>query len=106
MSVPVIESQFAIQGDLDVWSRPTDSGSVTDCYFCPECGTRLYHSGRNREGMITVKGGSLDDPEALTLLGHVWVRSKPSWLVLSDGLPQVETQPQTLDDWLAFLGIQ
>lgn len=105
ISVPVMERSLSIDGEMGLWTRPTDSGSLTECYFCTQCGSRLYHSGRNRPGLVTVKGGSLDDPSNVQMLGHIWVKSKPDWLVLSDGLPQLETQPQTMEEWTEFLGI-
>ncbi len=98
-----MENNFSISGETTVWTRPTDSGSKTDCHFCPQCGTRIFHSGHNRPGMITVKGGTLDNPGAAKMVAHIWVRSKQSWLVLSDGLPQVDTQPVALEDWMKLL---
>ncbi|MEL7190318.1 MAG: GFA family protein [Pseudomonadota bacterium] len=103
ISVPVFEVAFDLTGELHCWSRSTDSGSNTDCFFCPKCGSRLYHSGANRPGLITVKGGSLDNARDLQLAAHIWVKSKQDWLQLSDGLPQWKTQPQTNEEWMAIL---
>jgi len=104
VSVPVLENAFTITGETRRWERPTDSGSVTECYFCPKCGTRLYHSGRNRPGLITVKGGSLDDAGAVDFLAHIWVSRKAPWIDLPEHLPQWETQPQSLEEWKELLG--
>lgn len=103
MSIPVFETAFSIQGKLSCWSRPTDSGSITDCYFCPECGSRLYHSGRNRDGMVTVKYGSLDDPVGISVVAHIWVASKLDFLDLTDQLPQWETQPGCTAEWMQLM---
>lgn len=104
VSVPVLEGAFDIVGELQSWGRPTDSGSYSDCYFCPRCGTRLYHSGKNRPGLITVKGGSLDDPAAVNFVAHIWTRRKVRWIDLPDNLPQWDEQPETLEEWTALLG--
>lgn len=104
VSVPVLWESLTVKGEMRVWSRPTDSGSVTDCHFCPRCGSRIYHSGRGAREWITVKGGSLDHPGAVPLVAHVWVRSKAVWLELPEGLPQWETQPQGLEEWKRLLG--
>lgn len=104
LSVPVFEADFTIKGETQVWSRPTDSGSITDCHFCPKCGSRLYHSGRSGREWVTVKGGSFDEPGAIPLVANIWVRRKASWIALPEGLPQWETQPQSLDEWKDLLG--
>ncbi len=104
VSVPVLEDAFTLHGETHIWSRPTDSGSVTDCHFCPKCGTRLFHSGRNRPGLITIKGGSLDHPSAVEFLAHIWVKRRLPWIDLPKDLPQWETQPVTLEEWKDLLG--
>ena len=103
MSVPVMLASLTVEGEIASWRRATDSGSHTDCHFCQTCGTRLYHAGANRPGMVTMKGGSLDCAEELDPVAHIWVRSKQDWVVLPDGVPQWETQPQTLEEWMELL---
>jgi len=64
ISVWVRRADFTLgSGTPRFWSRPTDSGRVLDCAFCPGCGSRLWHeyAGGNSE-FLTLKGGSLDEP--------------------------------------------
>ncbi|MEM7664246.1 MAG: GFA family protein [Pseudomonadota bacterium] len=103
ISVPMFRASLAIEGETRSWRRPTDSGSHTDCHFCPECGTRLYHAGANRPGMVTIKGGSLDRADELQPVAHIWIRSRQRWFDLPEGVPQWETQPSE-DEWLTMLG--
>ena len=104
VSVPVAEEDFAITGETQIWSRPTDSGGVTDCHFCPKCGSRLYHAGREGRDWITVKGGSLDDPSAIDFVANIWVKRAVPWIKRPEGLPEWDTQPQSLDEWKELLG--
>ncbi|MDJ0643527.1 MAG: GFA family protein [Erythrobacter sp.] len=104
LSIPAFVSSLAIEAELQTWRRPTDSGSQTDCYFCPQCGTRLYHAGANRPGMVTVKGGSLDDAASLTPVAHIWTKSRQSWFALPEDVPHWETQPQSQEEWMELLG--
>ena len=106
LSVPVLLSNFELTGDTASWRRPTDSGSHTDCHFCRVCGSRLYHAGANRPGMITVKGGSLDDARALLPVVHIWTVSRQDWVDLPGDVPQWERQPETLAEWMRLLGWQ
>ncbi|MEM9312597.1 MAG: GFA family protein [Pseudomonadota bacterium] len=104
MSVPVREDDFVLTGETHVWSRPADSGGITDCHFCPKCGSSVFHSGRGGREWITVKGGSFDEPGAIPLVANIWVKRKASWIDLPEGLPQWETQPQSLEEWKDLLG--
>ncbi|MEP3051527.1 MAG: GFA family protein [Erythrobacter sp.] len=103
ISVPVLVSNLELEGAVDSWRRPTDSGSHTTCYFCPKCGTRLYHAGANRPGMVTVKGGSLDDAAGLRPIAHIWTGSKPDWVALPDGVPTYDRQPHSPEEWMQLL---
>jgi hypothetical protein len=105
ISVPVMRANFEIEGAVKSWQRPTDSGSVTDCHFCQQCGSRIYHAGANRPGMVTVKGGSLDRADTLAPIAHIWTSSRQTWFALPEGLPQWETQPVGETEWMAMLGL-
>ncbi len=103
LSVPVMLDSLTVSGATMSWRRPTDSGSHTNCHFCTRCGSRLYHAGENRPGMVTIKGGSLDDAVDLEPVAHIWTRSKQDWMILPEGVPQWETQPQTPSEWMELL---
>ena len=104
ISVPVFVASLEIEGDLGMWRRPTESGSHTDCHFCMACGTRLYHAGANRPGMVTIKGGSLDDAAELSPVAHIWTKSRQDWLALPEGVPQWAKQPVSQEEWMQLLG--
>lgn len=59
-------------GSPRIWSRAADSGRTLDCAFCPACGTRLWHQGREASETVSVKGGSLDEPVDLREAVHIW----------------------------------
>lgn len=103
ISVPVMLNNLTIIGDLQSWGRATASGSVTECYFCAICGTRIFHAGRNRPGMVTVKGGTLDDTAALEPIAHIWNSSKQPWLDLPGDVAQWKEQPRDLAQWATLL---
>lgn len=60
-----------LQGTLKQWSRPTDSGRVLDCFFCPDCGSRVWHGDKKSNETISIKGGSLDEPADVTSAVHI-----------------------------------
>ena len=67
-----------IRSKLEVWTRPTDSGNTTECYFCKICGVRLFHRGILATGIpkrtLTVKAGCLENV-SLEGARHIWTRS-------------------------------
>jgi hypothetical protein len=103
LSIPVRASAFAVQGRLDRWSRTADSGATTDCFFCPACGTRIYHASSRSPDRVTVKGGTLDETADLTPVAHLWMSRKQPWLPLPTGVPMFDTQPDDLAGWRANL---
>jgi hypothetical protein len=55
--------------------------------FCPRCGSQLtFHYEGSDE--IDVTTCTLDDPEQLPPEDHTWTRSRLSWIMLADGLPE------------------
>lgn len=83
-----------VQGAPKRWSRPADSGSRVDCFFCPDCGSRVWHGDPAREAEVSVKGGSLDRPVDLSQAVHIWTCRKLPGVVIPDGAPRHEREPQ------------
>jgi hypothetical protein len=95
ISVRVKRSDFALlSGSPRVWSRPTDSGRVLDCLFCPECGSRVWHERAGGGEFATVKGGSLDEPVDLSAAMHIWVSRKLPGVVIPDGVRRYPLEPE------------
>ncbi|MGE5722404.1 MAG: GFA family protein [Sphingomonadales bacterium] len=99
LSMPVPRAQLALTGELCVYSRPTDSGGISDCYFCPGCGVRLYHQSRGNPDFVSLKAGTLDDTTVLRPVAHIWVSRKQPWVELDPSVPAHATQPGNLSEW-------
>lgn len=93
MSLIVKREAFHVTGEAKAFRRIAESGNVIDCFFCPECGVRVYHEPHAMPRTYNVKAGTLDDTSGLQPEVQVWTKSKQSWLELSDDLPAVEGQP-------------
>lgn len=67
-----------VMAHLQMWSRPSKSGGVLQCYFCNACGVRIAHITKLPDGSfgnsISIKGGAV---EGLNVTGakHIWTRS-------------------------------
>jgi hypothetical protein len=77
---------------------PRDDGSVQRIFRCPECQTAvfsLYHHDQVR----FVRGGTLDDPAAVTPDVHIFTRSKLGWVTLPPDVPSFEVYYDTKALW-------
>ena len=103
MSLSVRAADFAVEGETGSWERATDIGTRTRCFFCPRCGSRVYHRSSASGDRVTVKGGSLDDTGWLRPVAHIWVSRKQPWVVLDRSVPAHDTQPDDLEEWRAAM---
>lgn len=71
-----------LAGETRSFVRATDSGSTTECFFCPGCGTRIYNAPASMPGFVNVKPGTLDDRSWLAPNLHVWTSSRQPWTPL------------------------
>lgn len=82
-----------LQGELKSFTRRADSGRSLTGFFCPDCGTRIYHDSGGVHPVIKIKPGTLDDTSWLTPTAHAWTSSKQPWVPIPDGVPTHDTQP-------------
>jgi len=82
-----------LSGKLKTWQRATASGGVAVCWFCPECGNRIFHENPEMPDFIRLKPGTLEDTRDLAPQAHVWTCREQRWLRHSAGLPRFQRQP-------------
>jgi hypothetical protein len=80
-----------LAGRPSVYRRPTRAGGAMACFFCPDCGTRVWHGDPAAEAVVSVKGGSLDAPPDLSRARHIWTSRKLPGVILPEG---AETWPE------------
>lgn len=95
MSLVVRREDFELlAGELRSFTRAADSGSTSEGFFCPGCGTRIYHQPAKLPTTVNVKPGTLDERSWLEPAAHVWVSSKQPWTPIPDGIPTFEKNPK------------
>jgi hypothetical protein len=62
--------------------RTADSGRVNTRLVCPECGSWIC--GIPRDGVVRVRGGTLDETSWLRPTRHIWTRRKQAWVQLPE----------------------
>ncbi len=68
---------------------PRDDGSGQRIFRCPRCQVAVF-SEYSRPGVSFVRGGTLDDPRAVTPDVHIYTRSKVGWVTLPDAAPKFD----------------
>lgn len=80
-------------GTPRAWTRRTDSGHRLDCWFCPDCGGRLWHVSSGFPDVRSVKGGTLDEPPDLASAVHIWTASRLNGVIVPEGARCFEGEP-------------
>ncbi len=80
-----------------------DSSETGRRNFCPTCGTPIAFHRSTRPEVVSVMGGSLDNPSLFRPLHHLWTESDQAWFH-EEGIPSHEKHfPEyALRDLLTF----
>ena len=82
------------RGRPSSWVRSADSGNRLRCWFCPDCGSRLFHESEpSGDDWASVKGGSLDEPVDFAKAVHIWTARKVPGFVIPPGAEQYPGEP-------------
>jgi hypothetical protein len=93
-------------GKTKEWIRTMPSGRKMSCQFCPDCGSRLFHTIVGQTQMLSIKPGTLRDTSGLMPAGHIWVDNKQKWFDIDEKTLQFRGNPESFDElicaWSAF----
>ncbi len=94
MSMPVPrEAVKLLRGTPKQWSRPAASDRTVVCFFCSNCGTRLFHQPSRNNKITNIKPGTLDDTSWLSPVANHWTNRAQPWITLSDDMLNIAQQP-------------
>ena len=92
MSMWVKQNSIKVTGKLKEFVRVSDRGHKITAYFCPECGVRIYGKPENRDELIVLKPGTLDDTSQLDPRVAIWLKSAQTWFELPDNTEKIQEQ--------------
>jgi hypothetical protein len=93
MTLVLRREDFDVSGATGSFRRPTESGSTVECFFCPGCGTRIFHAPAAHPERVNLKPGTLDDRLGIRPQLAVWTCRKPEWVAIPEGIPTFERNP-------------
>ncbi|MBO6717168.1 MAG: GFA family protein [Rhizobiaceae bacterium] len=91
-SLRIRRDDLEIDGDMACFTRVSDAGNRREGWFCAECGVRIVH-GTAGNPMVNIKAGTLDDTTWLVPAGHIWTRSKQSFVAIGNDELCWDAQP-------------
>ena len=98
LTMPVRREHFALlTGNVAECLRTAESGRLMPGFFCPECGTRVWHQPPITKRTILVRPGTLDDPSWATPIAHMWTSRKKAHVVIPEDVIQFKSQPNASD---------
>lgn len=98
ISISIAYDRIELTGEPAMFEVTGYSGAKKQCYFCPDCGSRLWHRSALSPDRATLKVGTLDNTAGIAPAFHLWVSRKQGWVMLDPEIPAYETQPDNLTE--------
>ena len=78
------ESQLTINGTLSTYEERGEKGDAVYVRrrFCPNCGSSVVSELAQRDGIVAVKAGVLDDKSTVNPTVEAWCEHKQPWVSL------------------------
>lgn len=95
ISVAILHAGFEMTGAGPArYEWVSEAGAKRYGRFCGDCGTRIVHGHVPERPVLSLRGGTLDDPGWLTPVADIWTRSAHAWALAPDTRLQYEKQPE------------
>jgi len=83
--VVVAANCLSVSGNPRVWTMTADSGRSIARHFCGDCGGHLFTSPWPAVTRLSIKAGTLDDPQLFRPDAEIWCKSRVGWSNLPQG---------------------
>ncbi len=90
----VKKDMVKIQGEIKFHDVKADSGLVNSRGFCPECGSQLFEKLESMPHFVTIKAGTLDQPELFEPKLDFYTSSAQPWDFMNPDLPKARREPE------------
>ena len=89
----VSEDNLLIKGAPMEYQHLADSGNQMTKKFCGNCGAQMFSLGSGRPGIVSIRGGTIDDLEIIQPAINIFVSSKIPSTPLDENLATYEKMP-------------
>jgi hypothetical protein len=74
-------------------------GESYDFNVCGDCGVGLWGNVHGQSnGLVYVRGGTLDETKELEPAAHIYTKSKQNWVSIPEGVPQFNEGYDNMED--------
>lgn len=84
---------FTVHGQATEFVRAGDGGTAFRFYFCPRCGTTVYHQEMDEHDGVGVAVGAFADPHFPPPTHALHARRRHPWVGLPDSVQAYDTDP-------------
>ena len=92
-NVFVPEDSVQIKGSPKEYKHLADSGNQMTKKFCGNCGAQMFSLGSGRPGIVSIRGGTIDDLEMIQPTINLFVSSKIPSTPLDNSLVTFQKMP-------------
>jgi len=82
-----------LSGELKRCQRATAAGGIAVCWFCPDCGNRIYHENPDLPAIVRFKPSTLDNFQDFQPQVHIWTCREQPWLAHIAEQRKLDRQP-------------
>ncbi|MHA7874777.1 GFA family protein [Roseivivax sp.] len=86
-SLQVHTKSLRVTGTPATFARQAASGRSMHCLYCPDCGTRLWHVRAEGSPFVSLKAGTLDDPDWLRPCAEIFTDRRRAWVKVTPAPP-------------------
>jgi hypothetical protein len=84
---------LSVQGKVNTFQKPGDTGKMTERRFCPECGSPVVEEVAAMPDIVMVGAGTLDDASWVKPGMQIYCDSAQPWVELRGGIQSFAKMP-------------
>jgi hypothetical protein len=86
-------SKLMVKGAPKVFKHKADSGADMEKYFCPNCGSQLFGRNSNRQTMMSLRAGMVDQTDLVKPAANVYKQSRTASTPIDPALKAFDKMP-------------
>jgi hypothetical protein len=91
--VALPKTALSVQGKMNTFQKPGDTGKMTERRFCPECGSPVVEEVAAMPDIVMIGAGTLDDASWVKPGMQIYCDSAQPWVELRGGIQSFAKMP-------------
>ena len=86
-------NELTVKGAPKVFKHKADSGADMEKHFCPNCGSQLFGRNSNRQTMMSLRAGMVDQTDLVKPAANVYMQSRIASTPIDPALKAFDKMP-------------